>query len=373
MTDSAQQTSSEIFDPFFLELLQNTWASEHYNLGVDLLDAQHLWLIALLQKAQQFLMRPNQPGRAIQLSKYFNDFADFLLAHTKVEELAMETTGYPKFNERTQQNKEMFDNLREIFSLNRGKEVQKPEGLLKYLQVWLKRHIKEEDSLWKLFLMQKQLDPHNHIMSILKDPISEMNSPHMALYRQLVIYKEFIPGLKKPILDDIFLLWQRFDLKMDIPLIDMQHLWLLKMVVEIESMLHVAFEERQATLEKTLTDLLIYVDVHFRSEEALMTKLDYTEFNHHRDLHETFKRQILKLKKEYDEGNHHSLSSLVTILRQWLISHIAIEDVKFAKFCGSDHKNSLDASRIVIREKEIKLQREQTLLYLYISARLRAT
>ena len=90
-------------------------------------------------------------------------------------------------------------------------------------------------------------------------------------------------------------------------------------------------------------------------------------------MHEDFKRTVSKLKFDYDSGNHHSMSNLVTVMRQWLITHIVIEDAKFARFCQQDAQKSLEASRLLIREKAIALSRDQTLLFMYIAARLRAT
>ena len=363
---------SDIFDPFFLETLHKRWLDEHFTLGTEIIDAQHLWVVALLVRMELMLKTSGNRRNAARLTQYATEILKFLDAHLELEQLIIKTIEMPQAEEVLHDHAEFMKKLREAFVRDTAGNLEKPDGFVEVLKLWVSRHIKVEDARWKVQIGKKHFNPNDFVRAILKDPVNEAETAHALLYRQLMVQHEVIPGIKKETLDDLFLLWKRFDIRTNVPLIDMQHMWLFKMVVEIEGMLHRSFDERRKHLEAVLSELLAYVDVHFGSEEGLMAKIGYAGEKGHHKLHEDFRRTVLKLKAEYDGGNHHSLSSLITIMRQWLLTHIVMEDSKIAHACEKNPQQSLDASRALIREKGIPVPRDQTLVYMYISARLKA-
>lgn len=370
---AAEFSVSEIFDPFFLESLHKQWLDDHLTLGAEVIDAQHLWLVGLILKMEWLLKSAATQQRSAKLHSYGNEVLQFLSAHIELEELVMRTAEMPQIDDIAREHAELLAKLREALPKDETAVQEKMAGFVQVVKMWINRHIKIDDPRWKVQLGKKHHSPNEFVRAVLKDALAEDESAHSLLYKQLMVQHEVIPGIRKETLDDLFLLWKRFDVKTNLPLLDMQHLWLFKMVVEVEGMLHIAFEQRRAHLERVLGELLDYVDVHFRSEEQLMEKLGYKEEKNHHKLHEDFKRMVAKLKQEYDGGNHHSLSSLVTLLRQWLLTHIVIEDIKFARFCEADPQKSLNASRLLIRDENIAVPRDQTLIYMYIMARLKAS
>ncbi|MFZ5628016.1 MAG: bacteriohemerythrin [Spirochaetota bacterium] len=369
----AEFSIPEIFDPFFLEVLHKHWNDSHFALGVEIIDAQHLWLVALVSK-MEILQQAKQGGALSgKMAAYARELVRFLRIHLELEERVMKAGEIPRNEEVALEHADFLSRLQAAFSLDTSGEMQNAESFVSLIKLWLDRHIKKDDPQWKVYLSKHHFNPTDFVKAVILDIGEEYESTHMMLYRQLLVAQEVIPGIRKAILDDIFQLWKRFDVRTNIPLIDMQHLWLFKMVVEMESMLHVSFAERRTHLERVLADLLAYVEVHFQSEEWLMAKLGYPEEKNHHRLHDDFRRTVQKLKQDYDAGNHHSLSSLVTLLRQWLLTHIVIEDSKFARACAADPQNTINASRLLIREKEIPVLRDQTLIYTYITARMRAS
>ena len=377
MTEALQKNSGfsipEIFDPYFLECLHEHWTQNHLSFGADLIDAQHLWITALIYRMEGLLLMPVGQPRLIKLTGYARELFGFLQKHFAFEELIMKAADFPGTAARLAEHADFLARLRDTFLTKTDLVADKVAPFVKFMRAWFMQHLKGENAEWKALLLKKHLNVNDFARAVLKDPEAEDEAAHTLLYRQLIIDHEYIAGIKREILNDIFLLWRRFDIRTQTPLIDMQHLWLIKMVVEIEGMLHVNFDERRILLERTLGELIAYVNMHFKSEEGLMQKLGYAEEKAHHAMHEDFKRTVSKLKFDYDSGNHHSMSNLVTVMRQWLITHIVIEDAKFARYCQQDAQKSLEASRLLIREKAIALSRDQTLLFMYIAARLRAT
>lgn len=376
MTENPDKNSGfavhEIFDPFFLEILREHWLSEHFTLGTDTIDAQHLWICALTIKMETLLKGEATGQRNAKLDAYTHELLRFLSAHFELEGRVINASGLAQAQDILREHADFLSKLQLSISHTSDNTSPNFSGLVQVVKLWISRHIKVEDTRWKLHLINKHTNPNDFVRATIKDVITEDESPHAQLYKQLVVQHEVIPGIHKATLDDLFLLWKRFDVRTNLPLIDMQHLWLFKLVVEVEGMLHISFEERRSHLERILTQLLAYVNAHFFTEEILMEGLGYAESKNHRKLHDNFKGNITRLKAEYDLGNHHSLSSLVTVLRQWLLTHIVIEDNKFARFCEINPTRSLNASRILIKENNIPITHDQTLLYMYISARLKA-
>lgn len=372
MTVNPDFSIPEIFDPFFLELLHRRWTDAHLSLGVEIIDAQHLWLVGLLYKMEIMQNYKDPNVRLAKMTAYARELLNFLKKHLDLEHRVITAAEMPRSQQIIQEQLSFWERLQTAFKLNQEGGINSPEAFVELFKSWLERHIKEEDAHWKLHLSKKHFNPSDFVRAVVVDIEEEAESPHALLYRQLIVAQEVIPGIRKAVLDDLFLLWKRFDVCTKIPLIDMQHLWLFKMVVEVEGMLHISFDERRAHLEKVLGELIEYVGVHFASEEGLMEKVGYATFRSHRKLHDDFRRTVYKLKDEYYSGNHHALSGLVSLLRQWLLTHIVIEDSKFARFCSGEIEKTVVASRQLIREKQIKIPRDQVLVYSYITARSRA-
>jgi hemerythrin-like metal-binding protein len=138
--------------------------------------------------------------------------------------------------------------------------------------------------------------------------------------------------------------------------IDNQHKeWLRIMNTLHETILgHDPLAQRTAT--KTALDAMAeYTSTHFRSEEEYMREIKYTDQVHHRRLHKNFDSLIYKLRRDVQTGRLVLNSDVISLLKNWLIDHIAVEDQKYARFStetnsseGSDqlHLNFLDSPRI---------------------------
>jgi len=366
MSNSDNEVSlPELFDPFFLETLQEKWAAGHYLFGAEIIDAQHLWSLALLHKAD-ILLRQKKEFAIAKATAFLGEAVSFIDEHLKFEEDVMRASEFPDIDRRLQEHRELVQNARQL--LQQGKSA----ALMPILNAWFERHARETDVAWRTHLLHKHTNLQNFISAVQKDPVGEAQMPHALLYRQLMISHEILPGIKKAVIEDIFQIWKRFAVHINIPLIDMQHLWLIKMIVELEGMLHISFDERRAMLENVLSDLIAYVQIHFDCEEALMAKLQFPDFAQHHKIHVEFRRSVHKMHEDYLSGNHHALSGLVTMLRQWLVTHIVIEDTKIARFAMNNKIDALTASRVLIRDKQIPIDRDHMMLYTYVSARLRA-
>lgn len=84
-----------------------------------------------------------------------------------------------------------------------------------------------------------------------------------------------------------------------------------------------------------------YVQYHFKHEEEVMIKYEYPDYNDHKQLHEFFIDDVKKIIKELTvRGPTLALADNINNrISNWLIHHIMVVDLKFARFL---HKNNIN-------------------------------
>jgi len=114
--------------------------------------------------------------------------------------------------------------------------------------------------------------------------------------------------------------------------IDEQHHQLLDALNNIA----LAFWEERGAEEifKTLKFLTDYTIMHFSTEEELMEKYNYKGFSGHKKSHDDFKITVTELTKKLQEEAPDSdfIVNVTTIIGDWLISHIKVDDKKMVSY-----------------------------------------
>ena len=117
--------------------------------------------------------------------------------------------------------------------------------------------------------------------------------------------------------------------------IDDQHKQLFKTLNDIAG----AFANGIGSEEicKTLDFLSEYTIKHFKTEEELMRKYNYPEYNMHKMCHEDFKLTVedfvRQLKK--DGPSEDMILNVTVTIGEWLTTHIRIDDIKMSKYIES--------------------------------------
>lgn len=110
-------------------------------------------------------------------------------------------------------------------------------------------------------------------------------------------------------------------------LLDSQHKKLIAIINELHTAMKVA---RVNEIMQTIFDELIwYTKEHFRTEEQIMLKFNYPGFNEHKEEHERLTEQVLKLQKNYKDGETLITMETMNFLKSWLINHIEGTDKKY--------------------------------------------
>ncbi len=126
-------------------------------------------------------------------------------------------------------------------------------------------------------------------------------------------------------------------LSLGIPTIDRQH----RMLIDSINTLDAAIQRGagQATLAQVLKSLGTYVAVHFIFEESLLRVSRYPQLNDHHDEHEHFRRTLDNFGQRFARGDTSVASDVHTFLKNWLTTHIQVEDRAYAP-CVQAHQRS---------------------------------
>ena len=88
-----------------------------------------------------------------------------------------------------------------------------------------------------------------------------------------------------------------------------------------------------AFYDELLIFLSEYIDSHFENEEQFQREIGYDLYDDHKKKHDFFKEKIMTfINKKQDSVSNSDLIKLNLFVKEWLIQHIYIEDMKIGAF-----------------------------------------
>jgi hemerythrin-like metal-binding protein len=237
--------------------------------------------------------------------------------------------------------------------------------LYEYLKKWLTAHILKEDLKYSEEIKNHHKELNHFFEKHAFDDLFRITDEQHNLY-YYIIRKEHLPPkpTKKSLLQDkIRDTWFRFKLKLDIPIIDIQHLWLIHLVFRFENALHSQILEKKKEIEFILNEAITYVSEHFKTEEFLLERLNYPQLAPHIKAHNLLVDSVLDKKSLILGGDHRLATQLCIDLKEWLFSHIALEDKKFINLLQENKIEALKITKKLLSNKVIHITKKQMELY----------
>jgi len=107
-----------------------------------------------------------------------------------------------------------------------------------------------------------------------------------------------------------------------------------KKLVELVNQLHDAMKAGQgnAMLGVVLQSLINYTATHFKDEEQMMQANGYPDLARHKSEHEKLVKQVLDLQQKFLAGGSVLTMTVMSFLKDWLVTHIQGEDKKYGVF-----------------------------------------
>lgn len=348
-----------------LERVRKFWREHDFTLGIELLDAQHMWLVTLCFHLETLIKNSSSDRRHI--TTVFQEALRYAQTHFMAEEMILSEYRFPDLDNHTAQHHTFQQNVRNILESHENEIGESAGKLARFLQTWLIQHIKKEDIAYRDFFRQSNIDANSYFQKLIAGGAElSLTQAQLDLYAAISQHNEIVPGISNDVLHEIQRMWRSFSIRLYVPLIDMQHLWLIKMVVELSEALKADYEQRVNLLSDMLPDVKQYIAEHFAAEEAMMEALDYPARAGHKNMHVVFTRTVAAHNADYALRTRQGASVLVNDLKEWLLTHIVIEDAKFARLCREKNAEALAISKKLIQEKKVHFKKAQILLYQYI-------
>lgn len=89
------------------------------------------------------------------------------------------------------------------------------------------------------------------------------------------------------------------------------------------------------SLGAVIHDLLNYATYHFYTEERDMAKSAYPELEAHREEHGRFVLKIVRIQKDFQDGDKNLSFETISFLKNWITQHILESDARFGAFAAS--------------------------------------
>jgi len=123
------------------------------------------------------------------------------------------------------------------------------------------------------------------------------------------------------------------ELSVNISEIDNQH----KKLVDLINALHAAMISGKGkdVLEAIFSELIEYTKTHFSFEENLMGRHNYSDITSHKLAHKQLTEKVLGFYNDYKTGKIGLPVLIFSFLKDWLITHIAGTDKKYAPFLNA--------------------------------------
>jgi len=84
----------------------------------------------------------------------------------------------------------------------------------------------------------------------------------------------------------------------------------------------------QHSVGPIVVELVEYCREHFADEEALMQKIHFPGYQAHKVLHDKFFAKLMDIIVGLKNGKKVSPFEIMSLIKNWLIEHIAVEDKK---------------------------------------------
>lgn len=113
--------------------------------------------------------------------------------------------------------------------------------------------------------------------------------------------------------------------------IDDDHKYLCSIINVLYDSIVSKDSDHEAAFSKALNEITFYTQCHFKNEEAIMEKINYKFIERHKYMHKVFASTVIESANKYYSGRPFVANSFIRFLRDWILEHIALEDMKMAR------------------------------------------
>lgn len=342
--------------------VKELWSQYPFSIGIPVIDLQHICLIFSIIKLQQSIQNKLPPPN---LQKDIFYIIDFLIQHFKTEEKLLSLIHFPQFDSHTKKHIKYIEQLRILHGndIEAANVYKAADEILNVLQNWLFEHLRKDDQKYGSYLLELGEISTDYNKQLLEEV--NIHNNHILLYQNITKdFSTFEINIEQKTILSIKEIWENKNLATDIPVIDMQHLWLIKIFVELDiSAKKSGIIKRNEIFLNTLLASYEYVSQHFKTEELIMRNFKFPQYNNHVIKHRKF-GEFLRLRNEENKSNDSMATyNLLQDLRNWIYSHIAVEDRELKIFLKDKIKDVNLFVKHINSKGELDFNSNQVKLY----------
>jgi hemerythrin len=120
-------------------------------------------------------------------------------------------------------------------------------------------------------------------------------------------------------------------LSIGIKIIDDQHQELLRITNDLFNHCVGDEESEKAYLSKVIQGVVDYIKIHFSTEEKLLHRANYPDYMNHKQEHDAFVLNVVEQVRNIRDRKF-SLVTFTRYLKDWILTHIAVSDKKYAEY-----------------------------------------
>ena len=128
-----------------------------------------------------------------------------------------------------------------------------------------------------------------------------------------------------------FIVWENKYL-VGIDQIDTQHKQLFDLTNKLYDACLLGDKELQEIFKTAMGHMVEYVHFHFSAEMEFLRKIKYPDIHNHKLQHDELIKNILSAANDFKEGKTFVPNHFVRMLKDWIISHIAVYDKEYALY-----------------------------------------
>ncbi len=126
-----------------------------------------------------------------------------------------------------------------------------------------------------------------------------------------------------------FMTWTAEQFGTNVGVCDQQHQKIFDLV---NSLVEAVQAGDRAATGRCLDELIDVVVDHFRTEEEMMQKYDYPDYQAHKDAHDKLVATCADLQKKFHAGEAEVTAETAEFVRDWLYNHIPKVDKPYGPF-----------------------------------------
>jgi hemerythrin len=128
------------------------------------------------------------------------------------------------------------------------------------------------------------------------------------------------------------IVWNR-EYSLDVPGIDIQHREIMTLINHTISHCTGNPVEEKNYFDKVINTTIQYLSDHFETEERILSKTKYENYEEHKKEHDAFLKKVKVIREDVQEGKKKlNLFEFAVYFKEWVLSHILSYDKRAEKY-----------------------------------------